>query len=319
MGRWTVAEWQAQIQQYDYPLPGGMDVDVYPRHINAVAEDDDEYEDEDEDIYGKALPASPRAAMWGRDAPPTPPPKALRATTHEFRTVASPPSAGYVHRLFGAMRKPGPSRGKRDNLKPDTDTPMTNDSEQPRWTPQRNANYEYEPPRRVLGAPTTPMLRSPDTPRSREFVARSGLKRTKSKSKATRAGSARTAEHGDGPGYIYNGQGLEIFVSTQTTATASAPDARRPRLFFPRSSSLAAMRKNAIPPPPPPKPEINSVLHAARSPRALPALPSRSGADPRTNNNAHTRRSSKGSNRGVRRIRPLPVPEPMGSHPFSPP
>lgn len=35
-----------------------MDVDVYPRHLNAMAEDDDEYEDEDEDTYGKCLLAS---------------------------------------------------------------------------------------------------------------------------------------------------------------------------------------------------------------------------------------------------------------------
>ncbi|KAJ7159834.1 hypothetical protein C8R43DRAFT_346591 [Mycena crocata] len=269
MGRWTVAEWQAQQQRYSFP--GGMDMDEdgyevgrYPHRIHTMLDDDhEEVEDElDCDAYARPLPV----------APPSPPLKTLRATTHAFPVVIKTASAGCsVSRLFSTMKPRCRTRGKRGK----TPSKVATESEKPGRMSDRGDNSLSLSPRG--GGPaflmvTPPVPRSPDARRPREFLARSGVKRTKSKSKSSatpKPGPERMAADPTGDGYTYHAQGLEVFVSTQTTATASAPDARRPRVFFPRSSSLAAGRNplQALSPPPLPKIQPNKRL-PTRSPQA---------------------------------------------------
>ncbi|KAJ7641352.1 hypothetical protein FB45DRAFT_899999 [Roridomyces roridus] len=79
---------------------------------------------------------------------------------------------------------------------------------------------------------------------------------------------------------------LQVFVSTQTTAVASAPDLGRPRVFFPRSSSLQAHRNKALVP-------VEEEHVQPR--RALPVVP--------------LSQEPTGSGVLERRVRPLPVPK----------
>lgn len=182
---------------------------------------------------------------------------------------------------------------------------MAGTAEKPGQTTKGDDGFLYHRPRKggpefLIVTPANLQPRSPEGRRPREFFARSGVKRAKSKSKLGAAGSKRTGEHADG--YVYNGQGLEVFVSTQTTAIASAPDSGRPRVFYPRSSSLQAARNHALPAVPP------EPVPKSQSRRALPAVPPRLGPDTPPSN-SHRRGSSRGSNsKSTRRIRPLPVP-----------
>ncbi|KAJ7475195.1 hypothetical protein B0H11DRAFT_2034479 [Mycena galericulata] len=291
MGRWTVAEWQAQAQQYSRgPLPGGMEElgykdEVYPFRISTVLDDEEGgFEDEDEDDYGgkglPPLPARPRIQTGAcDDRPPTPPPKMARVSNALRRE-------GYVDKIMGVVRKTGAKGKKEEN------------SVAGRIFRPRKGGPEFM----MVTPGTASPVRSKDGHRHREFSAGSGLKRTKSKAKSSVA-SKPTAQRTDG--YTYNGQGLQIFVSTQTTAIPSGPDAGRPRVFYPRSSSLAAMSGNVLPPLPPKPPK-----KALETSRALPAVPARRVPDA-PNSHGHRRGSSKGSiSRSPRRIRPLPIPKP---------
>ncbi|KAJ7730864.1 hypothetical protein DFH07DRAFT_945307 [Mycena maculata] len=297
MGRWTVAEWQAQTQQYPFdPLPGGVGElgygdEIYPHRINTVLDEKEgEFEDEEAgNEYGKPLPARPMMRTSPRSRPPTPPSKTTRPTTYEYPILVDRPPGGVVHKLFGALRKTGHTRGQRDTFGEARD--------ESKYRRPRKGGLEF-----VMVTPARPPLRSPDGHRPREFLARSGLKRIKSRAKLD--APSKAAESGGG--YMYHGQGLQVFVSTHTMATPSAPDAGRPRVFFPRSSSLAATRDNALPRPPS-LPEAKSQ-NKPQPPRALPALPAGRGPDTATSK-IHGRGSSKGSNsKSTGRIRPLPVP-----------
>ncbi|KAJ6602486.1 hypothetical protein DFH09DRAFT_448555 [Mycena vulgaris] len=296
MGRWTVEEWQAAQAQQHYSV-SGMDVDGLGKgdRVYTPADDDsddfeDEYEDEDEGEWewarAKPLPATP-------GVPPTPPPKTPTRAVPVIAHVAQASSQGScigsrVHKLLGAMRKHR-TRGKRSKA-----TTIAVPTEKPGRT-EGYSDYRREPRihRDVLLTPTRSLPRSPGAHRPREFLASprtTVAKRVKStplKSNVTPASGADA--------YTYHAQGLEVFVSTQTTATASSPDARRPRVFFPRSSSLAATRHhNVLPPPPaPPPPQLEIVNH----PRALPSLPMVPPHD-----------IPLVPNKGTQRIRPLPVP-----------
>ncbi|KAJ6617928.1 hypothetical protein B0H10DRAFT_2218096 [Mycena sp. CBHHK59/15] len=234
MGRWTVAEWQAQAS-YSYSLPGGRDFEydyggATSRNIDIVLEDhdkdDDGYTDED-DGDGESLGSWTSA--WAPDVPPIPPPKPKPISACTGAPTAAP---GVVDRLLGVMAicKNGPHA---------------------RSTPKSNA-------------------------------------KSKSKPKA----NAKPQ-----PDYTYPRGGLEVFVSTQTIAVASLPDARRAHVFFPRSSSLAAVRKKPLP----------------AHPHALPALPvshwRRRSSTSRSDAGAHRRSSTRSKGKPTApRIRPLPVP-----------
>ncbi|KAJ7640164.1 hypothetical protein B0H17DRAFT_1216693 [Mycena rosella] len=310
MGRWTVEEWRAaQAQQQHYSYFGELDMDADALRLSrAVLLDDDsnEFKDEDEDEkedvhahkYGECLP-SPLPASPA--VPPTPLPK---APTRPFvvaqpAPLPLPPPEGRVHKLLGVIHRVR-TRGKRGKAAGTNIAIAAGEPERPPDHCQRA--QRLRPDLEILVTPTRSLPRSPGG-RRREFRVspRSPGMRIvpKSKSKSKSRPHSKVVV-GQADGYTYNGQRLQILVSTQTTATASAPDARRPRVFFPRSSSLAAARqKNRLPPSPPPPPpplppppEMNVVHH----PRALPALPQAPPSvppvlGPRT-----------------RRIRPLPVP-----------
>ncbi|KAJ7334734.1 hypothetical protein DFH08DRAFT_879257 [Mycena albidolilacea] len=308
MGRWTVAEWLAQAQvrraawsanltkaaipQEHSPLPIGEDEcgdGTYHHYIDTlVEEDDDDFEDEEEeDDYEKPLPARPKLLLDTRDLPPIPPPKIASARSPAVR-------AG--HSFFGSPKQSRRTRGKRGKA----DVAPAYASE----NPDRRMDDDCHSPREGLHP------RSPDTRRPLEFLPRSGVRRpSKSKSKP------KTAFGHDQ--YSYSGQALQIFVSTQVTATHSAHDAGRPRVFYPRSSSLPSAASNGLHAPPPPyKPsppdKTSNVTPHSWSSRALPALPVASATDAPANKVHRQASTDSGlaSSNGPRRIRPLPVPRP---------
>ncbi|KAF7329002.1 hypothetical protein MVEN_02530200 [Mycena venus] len=299
MGRWTVAEWLAQAQEFS-PLPGGEDDleygdGTYPHYIDALLEeDDDEFEDEEDDNdYGKPLPSRPGPELL-RDGPPVPPPKTHLTGIHSFPIVAWPPAD--EDSLLGVTKKSRRTRGKRG--KADTIEKLDRSTE-------AGSDLKYRGYQMATSAGSLP--RSPDARRPREFFVQSTVKRVPSQSKSKSKSKPASARDG----YTYNGQPLQILVSTQVTATHSPHDAGRPRVFYPRSSSLPSatnnVRSSSSPPPaPPPK---TSTPTRARSSRALPALPVASATNAPTNS-VHRQASTDSGvvSNGPRRIRPLPVP-----------
>ncbi|KAJ7471833.1 hypothetical protein FB451DRAFT_308926 [Mycena latifolia] len=312
MGRWTVEEWRMAQAQQRYSSHEEVHVDVHALgHEDGVFplavlydDDSDGFEDEDENeddydyevmqAYRKPLPTRP-----GRGIQPSPPPKTPTRVVPVVQAHARPPAegeGGCVRKLLRVIRGKG---GKPAG----TSTAVAEKPGRPAMT-----KYKYQEPRtpRTPRTPRSPRSpRTPDGRRAREFVVsprspvtvKRPAQKSKSKSKV-KANPKAVVQEADV--YAYPGrQGLQIFVSTQTTAMASAPDAGRPRAFFPRSSSLAAtQRANAllsqsVPVPVPPLPEPLAVQH----PRALPPLP----AAPRNNIPPVMSRSTQ-------RVRPLPVP-----------
>ncbi|KAJ7216949.1 hypothetical protein B0H12DRAFT_340325 [Mycena haematopus] len=293
MGRWTVAEWLAQVQQEYPPFPGGKDALAYvdvgrPHYIGTLLEEkDDEFDDEeDEGNVGKPLPPCP-------GSPPAPPPK-FSSGAHSFSVVARSPADAFHPSLLGAMKNSRRTRGKRGK----TDSYMHESMKLGRST-EADSDHTFSrgQPEMLVATRAVVMPRSPDTRRPREFFARSSVKRAPSKSKfKSKTSTGRDA-------YRYNGQALQILVSTQVTATQSAHDAGRPRVFYPRSSSLNV-------PPAPPDKDITQTPN--RTSRALPALPVASAINAPTNiipRQAST--DSDVASSGPRRIRPLPVPRPL--------
>ncbi|KAJ7629392.1 hypothetical protein DFH06DRAFT_719332 [Mycena polygramma] len=305
MGRWTVAEWLAQAQEFS-PLPGGED-DVgygdgtWSRRIDTLLEEDeDDFEDDDDEgDYEKPLPPSPLQVPGMR---PAPPPKIYIAGPPALSNAARPPEEGRVHKLFGAMRETKRTRGKRGK---GTETSGPSMTEKPRRIAQGDRNGLQV----SVASPTASSPRSLSTHRPREFLVRSNTKRVTSKSKSSKPASPRRTD-----GYTYNGHALEILVSTQVTATPSAHDAGRPRVFYPRSSSLPGARNNAPPPPVKnsmPMPPVPSKYppQATQRSRALPAVPSAPATNALTNSSIHRSVSATGgASNATRQIRPLPVP-----------
>ncbi|KAJ6589087.1 hypothetical protein B0H19DRAFT_230180 [Mycena capillaripes] len=238
------------------------------------------------------LPPSPGIQVYAYhdDEPPTPPPKLHLADSHAFSLVAARPPApaeGRVHKILGAMKNTNRTRGKRGKAV-DTSRMLDGDNYHSR-TELRGED--------LVTSPTASQSRSPNARRPREFLARSGLKPTSSRSKSRfKPASPRAGV------YMYNGRALEILVSTQVTATRSAHDAGRPRVYYPRSSSLPAARMNqSLPPAPPEKNPPQS-----RSSRALPAVPSAGATNAPLNHSID--RNVGATPNAARPMRPLPVP-----------
>ncbi|KAJ6482128.1 hypothetical protein C8R47DRAFT_584703 [Mycena vitilis] len=303
MGRWTVAEWLAQAQEFS-PLPGGEDGlgcgdETWSRRIDTLLEEDEDDFEDDEDNEGdheKPLPPSPLQVPGVR---PAPLPKIYIAGPPVCSNATRSPEAGRVHKLFGAIRETKRTRGKRGKGAETSGPSMTE-------KPRRLAQGDRHELQVLVASSTGSSPRSPGTHRPREFLVRSNTKRATSNSKSFKPASPRRAD-----GYSYNGHALEILVSTQVTATPSAHDAGRPRVFYPRSSSLPGARNN-LPPPPvknviplPPVPSKYPPQATQRS-RALPAVPSAPAINALTNSSVHRSVSATGS--ATRQIRPLPVP-----------
>ncbi|KAF8170719.1 hypothetical protein K438DRAFT_1982574 [Mycena galopus ATCC 62051] len=288
MGRWTVAEWLAQAQEHS-PLPGGEDDleygdGMYPHYHETLLEEDGEFEDEDD--YGKPLPACPGPL------PPTPPTKI--ASAQSFSVVAGSLVDRSGNSLFASAKESRRTRGKRGK----TDTSVHAESKKPERSTEADSDYNYLrcQPEILVPTPAEFMPRSPDPHRPREFFVRSNVKRAPPKSKS----KLKTAFGRDE--YTFKGQALQILVSTQVTETQSAHDAGRPRVFYPRSSSLPSAPNNVLPCPP------NEIIMPtpSRSSRALPAVPVVSAINALTNRSLNSAVASS----GPRQIRPLPVPRP---------
>ncbi|KAJ7714087.1 hypothetical protein B0H16DRAFT_1619556 [Mycena metata] len=305
MGRWTVTEWLALAQEHspnrEYNDNGCTNT-VNPYNDTRLY-DEDEFEDDHGtreifiDYYtaGRALPHTP-TCQWPYNESPSPPPKPRLAVA--IPVIVHPPDPlGAVH--------------------PSTRV-AASEVEKPARSPQRGRNANYYPRNgsQHLATPTRSLPRSPDTRRPREFFARSGVKRTASKSKSKAQSKSKMVPFGrrDESG-LQHTQSIQILVSTQTTATQSAPDAGRPRVYYPRSSSLPGAQRvittvpaHSSPPTPPAKSPIKRVS------RALPAVPENGMVSVTT---VRRRVSSKGSPAASpRRIRPLPVPAHPPSYPL---
>ncbi|KAJ7074509.1 hypothetical protein C8F01DRAFT_26887 [Mycena amicta] len=311
MGRWTVEEWQAQME-LDPPFPGEKDMD--DEYVDEEEYEDGHYYDYTNDdshrsSIHKPLPLGPRAYD---ELPPIPPSKTTLPSAVTVRPP-TPPHESVVHRIFDAVR--GRSRSNsRSTVNVDT-------------TPEVVDKYRIQHHQRLTPIIMSPTGSSPRSPASgrRQFHAHTGLKRTKSKSmadklksKAVKAAPALASET-----YTYGASrgALKILVSTQTTETHSAHDAARPRVFYPRSSSLVAsaelaaaaaavqrlaprhehspgvMRKPSpplpLPPPSPPATQAKIVTPAQRM-SSIPATAPRPVA----------------ARPGVRPL-PVPVPRPL--------
>ncbi|KAJ7186753.1 hypothetical protein C8R46DRAFT_279304 [Mycena filopes] len=311
MGRWTVAEWLAQAQEQS-PLPVeeqdyyGCPLGINPVQFTTLHDNDTEDSFEDDFGDGKALPPIPGASVWpyhgpATNTPPTPPPKPRLSVA--IPVTVQPPGPGKER------SHPPLNVAKNDRML------GVGAFEKPARTPDRVVSRNYYPRNgpQHLATPTRSLPRSPDTYRPREFSARSGVKRTASKSKSTPKVKSKVASFGRTrrEEATVPAQGLQIFVSTQTTATRSAPDAGRPRVYYPRSSSLPGFQRIAktvpvesLPPTPPAKSPIK-----IRSSRALPMVPENRAASVKLNTAVRRRVSQKGSPlTTVRRIRPLPIP-----------
>ncbi|KAJ6510420.1 hypothetical protein C8R45DRAFT_964044 [Mycena sanguinolenta] len=299
MGRWTVAEWLDQVQEYSsFPsveesLEYGAS--VYPHPIDTLLEDeDDEFEDEEEN-FGKPLPPPPGSA------PPTPPPKFARPFTVVARSSVESSRLAF----YGVGQKKRRSRGKRGK----TDS-MHDGSMKPQRNPKPESDYNFSRQPDMLVETSLALIpRSPGTRRPREFLAGSNVKRTPSQSKPKSKWKMPTERDG----YPSNGPALQILISTQVTATQSAHDAARPRVFYPRSSSLPNTKPPAsgdVLPVPPAKTPIPTFSHT-RSARALPPVPVANAVEALTNDIHRQASTDSGvASSGLRRIRPLPVPRP---------
>ncbi|KAK7018603.1 hypothetical protein R3P38DRAFT_2983452 [Favolaschia claudopus] len=286
MGRWTVAEWLAQTEAEDY-LGGTTSLRREGRMVRDIepelgrSESDDSKDGKEEGRHGKHLPPSPNALTNAYDEPPTPPPKTYLSGVHSWsgapRLSADEEDSG---RSSGGTKGGRRTRGKRGKSSRNNSV-KTMQNGDPIYVDCR--------PEVVVESPSESRPRSQPARRPREFFSRSTP--PKSKFRMT-------------DGYTFNGQALEILVSTQVTATQSAHDAGRPRVFYPRSSSLPSAMNNLTPPPPlPPKDTPQARTH-----RALPAPPLAN--EPKASTNSKSTTTDEVASNGARRLRPLPVPRP---------
>ncbi|KAJ7034710.1 hypothetical protein C8F04DRAFT_1100719 [Mycena alexandri] len=251
---------------------------------------------------GKALPHTP-TSQGPYDGPPSPPPKPRLAVA--IPVIVHPPGSenGCMHGSLGV----GCTR-------------VASESEKPARSPKRGGNYPHNGSQH-LATPTRSLPRSPATRRPREFFARSGVKRTASKSKSKSKSMSRMAPFGQRDESGDHTQIIQILVSTQTTATQSAPDAGRPRVYYPRSSSLPGAQRiittiTTVPAQSSPTPPAKSAIKH-RASRALPAVPENRVASVVVNTAVRRSVSIQGSPvASSRRIRPLPVPGCPPPYPF---
>ncbi|KAF7290546.1 hypothetical protein MIND_01294700 [Mycena indigotica] len=247
MGRWTVEEWKAHME-LDPPTPSGMKMHEIACNVDNWGLHD---HDQSRDSKHKPLSCEPRA---NDDAlPPVSCPPTWKSPTPLRESV--------LHRIFGVMC------GRSSPVPITLDTADT---------------YRL---------PASPLPRSPGNCH-RQFTAGHGTPsksrakhrtcKLKSKSAKQVAATARVESH-----YTYGATSgaLEILVSTHTTEVQSAHDVGRPRVFYPRSSSLQALAgPGAVASPPsrdkPQSPESQTLVEAStakRSPRRairpLPVLP----------------------------------------------
>ncbi|KAF7361273.1 hypothetical protein MSAN_01159700 [Mycena sanguinolenta] len=274
MGRWTVAEWLDQLQEHSSFPAGKESLGCGPGVYPHPIDTLLEEDNEFEDEEdGFGKPLPPSPGS----GPPTPPPK-----------------------ICNKRRSRG-KRGKTD--------PMHNGSINPERSPKPDSDYIFSrQPDMLVETSVALMPRSPSARRPREFLAGSSVKRTPSKSKSKSKWKMTTGRDG----YTYDGP-LQILVSTQVTAAQSAHDAARPRVFYPRSSSLPTARPSASDNVPPAIPDKTPTPNPSRTrtARALPPVPVVSAINAPTNNKHRQASTDSGvASSGPRRIRPLPVPRP---------
>ncbi|KAF7293185.1 hypothetical protein HMN09_01196500 [Mycena chlorophos] len=227
----AIYEWSKETQPLSPHLQDGFETDD---EFNEYASEEDEYEEHDEQEFSlyssmtKQLPPLPPLSQILPDSPPA--------------TQTHPQHESVVHRIMDAVRGRSRSNSRSTlNCTLDTSSEMVDK--------YRHGGVRLNPHLQAMSPIASSSPRSPTSGR-RQFVAQTGIKRTKSQSLAAklknRHGRPRNASVSVAPPILARGTEtiypppMQIHVSTQTTEKQSAHDALRPRVFYPRSSSLIA-------------------------------------------------------------------------------
>ncbi|KAJ7075985.1 hypothetical protein B0H15DRAFT_934426 [Mycena belliarum] len=233
MGR--VEEWTlAQAQQRYSVLPDAFIYGVVQEDGWDASEDDDEdrYNDTNDHglPHGKALPLPP-ATLPPKTLPCAPVAHADAYTHAHACPLPDTDTDTDVERCY-ATRLLGFIGGPRDSRGSGHDTGLTTITTEPALLRRRPPHANYRE-RRLRLPRTPPSPRFPPGPRSPLSPVSPGPRlRPPSTHLYPTQQPAR-------PPY----PSLQIHISTQTTSAASAPDAHRVRLFYPRSSSLVASQR----------------------------------------------------------------------------